>query len=457
MKEKIRSQLIKIATTVIVFSVIKVGIVLGSNQEQSIAIEETNKLVAEGFEFDGKAYQLPENPTLEDYERFALQNNPAIKAVYARWQAAIDKIRVVKGLPDPKISFGYFLENIETAVGPQQFKIGLSQMIPWFGKLKLQGDIQALKADAEFQQVQSVINDILYRLKVTFYDYYYLNRSIDITRQNIDLVKNWEWVVLNRYKTATAGHMDLIKTQIESIKLQDDLQTLEAKQRPLVETFQALLNLEILSTIHIPDTMKYSPLAFSQSEVENLILQYNPGLKRQNILEEIGDFSIRRAKLNYLPDFGLGVDYIGTGAKRNTLGKPVPESGKDPLVIMGSLSFPLWWNKQGAQVKAAKYLKRQAEEQVTDKENWLKSELEGVWFELDDARRKLSLYQERLIPKSLESLRASEKAYISDKSDFLTLIDAQRRYLQFLLEYERSLVRYQKAYAKFEKLVGRKL
>ena len=163
MKTKTQSQLMKITTLMIAFSVISAGIDPGNAREQSLAIEERNSLVAEGYEFDEKIIELPENPTLRDYQRFALQNNPAIKAIYARWQAAIEQIRVVKGLPDPKISFGYFLENIETAIGPQQFKIGLFQMIPWFGKLKLQGDIQALKADAEFQNLQIAVNDFLYQ------------------------------------------------------------------------------------------------------------------------------------------------------------------------------------------------------------------------------------------------------------------------------------------------------
>ncbi|MCK5331724.1 MAG: TolC family protein, partial [Candidatus Marinimicrobia bacterium] len=72
-------------------------------------------------------------------------------------------------------------------------------------------------------------------------------------------------------------------------------------------------------------------------------------------------------------------------------------------------------------------------------------------------QRKINLYSQRLIPKSIESLRATEAAYISEKLDFLNLVDAQRRYLQFLLESERSLVQYQKAYARLEYLAGREL
>ena len=407
--------------------------------------------------FDPEIFQILQKPSLADYERFALKNNPGIKAAYSHWQAAIEKVKVAKGLPYPRISFGYFLENIETAVGPQEYKIGINQMIPWFGKLKLKGDIQALRAESELQNLQSVINDLTYQLKEVYYDYYYLEHSISITKQNIELIENWEVVLQNKYKSAMAGYPDLIKTQIELIKLNDDLLTLHEKRQPILENFRSLLNVDTLYTIHIIDTLTYDSNKLSPMEVEKLILQYNPLLIQLELQEEMSDLSIRRAKLNYYPDLGIGIDYIVTGDKYMNSGVPVAESGKNPIVFMLSASIPLWWKKQGAEVKAAKYYKQSIEERLIEKENLFKLELKNILFEMDDARRKIDLYKERLIPKSVESLNVSERAYISGQSDFLDLIDAQRRNLQFQLNYEYSLVRYKKSYAKLEKLMGRKL
>ena len=161
---------------------------------------------------------------------------------------------------------------------------------------------------------------------------------------------------------------------------------------------------------------------------------------------QASSLSVKRAKLNYYPDLGIGIDYIETGS-----------SPKDPLVGMISLSFPLWFQKQKADISAARYIQRSIEERVLEAKNRLQADFAKIWFELEDAQRKMVLYTDNLIPKSLESLRASEKAYIADKADFLNLIDAQRLYLKFLLEYERSLVRYVTAYAKLENLTGRKL
>jgi outer membrane protein TolC len=66
----------------------------------------------------------------------------------------------------------------------------------------------------------------------------------------------------------------------------------------------------------------------------------------------------------------------------------------------------------------------------------------------------VKLYQNVLIPKGLESLGATEKAYRSDKIDFLSLVDAQQRLLTFQMKYEKALINYLKAKCKLYILTG---
>lgn len=405
---------------------------------------------------DSKTYHLSTNPDLEEYILAAVHNNPDIKATYARWQTEISRIAVAKGLPNPNLNFGYFLKTVETAVGPQEFKIGVMQMIPWFGKLRLDGKLQTLRAEIQLEYLQAKINNLVYNLSVVYYDYYFLTRSLDILDQNIDLVSNWEQVVRRKYTTAQSSHPDLIKTQIEIIKLEDDRQTLITKKLPLLERFRSLINDSTLTAIVLPDSLMNQDISQSKENIISVIFDNNPNYRVAELKKDLGNIGVDRARLSYYPDLGIGFDYIGTGEK-TVSGSPVINSGKDPLVLMFSLKIPIWFKKNKARVEAAKYQRRSAVESIVNIENLLTVELEQAWFELDDAQRKINLYINRLIPKSVESLRATEKAYIAGKLDFLNLIDAQRRYLQFLLEYERSLVQYQKAYARLENLAGSEL
>ncbi len=75
------------------------------------------------------------------YIQKARENNPSLKRAKTQWQSAEVNIAVAKGLANPTVSVGYFLESVETAAGPQQYKIGLTQKFPFLGKRKLQGKI----------------------------------------------------------------------------------------------------------------------------------------------------------------------------------------------------------------------------------------------------------------------------------------------------------------------------
>lgn len=175
--------------------------------------------VSNGFESKINL-DLLEQPVLTDYLTAALYNNPRVAAAYALWQADFDRIAVVKGLPNPTLNLGYFLSNVETAVGPQKFKIGLMQIIPWLGTLKLDGKLQTIQTDIQLELLQNQIISLRYNAILVYSDYYFLQHSIDVTGQNIELVRNWEQVVKSKNTTTRASHPDLIKTQVELMKLE---------------------------------------------------------------------------------------------------------------------------------------------------------------------------------------------------------------------------------------------
>ena len=79
-------------------------------QAQTLSVIERNDLAEKGYQ-SSSGYALPATPGLTDYTKTMIYNNPAIRSAYASWQVEVKKIAVARGLPDPKISFGYFLEN----------------------------------------------------------------------------------------------------------------------------------------------------------------------------------------------------------------------------------------------------------------------------------------------------------------------------------------------------------
>ena len=108
---------------------------------------------------------------LQDLLAEAEQNNPQIKAAQQGWQSAKQVPSQVSTLPDPQIN----LQQVNVG-SPRPFAgytnsdfsyigFGISQDIPYPGKLRLRGEMAKRDADVTQQQYESVRRSILTGVK----------------------------------------------------------------------------------------------------------------------------------------------------------------------------------------------------------------------------------------------------------------------------------------------------
>ncbi len=72
-----------------------------------------------------KLPELSEASGLSDYLAYAALNNPGLEAAFNRWKAALEEVPQVKSLPDPRFNYKYFIQEVETRVGPQRQSLGI--------------------------------------------------------------------------------------------------------------------------------------------------------------------------------------------------------------------------------------------------------------------------------------------------------------------------------------------
>lgn len=118
--------------------------------------------------------------------------------------------------------------------------MGISQAFPWFGKLRLRGDVAWNAAKSAQQRYRSEKLKLFYRVEGAYAEYYYISRAIAITRENLALLKYLEQVTRTKYKAAAARHPDVIKAQVELGKLDDHLRTLLDLRAPLAAKLNAV-------------------------------------------------------------------------------------------------------------------------------------------------------------------------------------------------------------------------
>jgi outer membrane protein TolC len=386
----------------------------------------------------------------EDFLRIAKENNAGVQAAYNRWQAELSKADMVKALPDPKLTYSYFIESVETRTGPQEQKAGISQQFPWFGKLDAKQKAQLAHADNAYEQYRSALLKLAFGVRRTYAESWLLQREMELTRQHIQLLENIEGVAESRVR-AGASASEVIKTRLERAQLEERLQTLDQKQVPLNTQLNAALNRNARTPI--PPITMLDARSLNRAGMELLSLENNPGLIALQHGQTGAEADIRAAKKTGLPDITLGVEWIGIGDASS----PVKDSGKDAWMAGIGISLPLWRGKYNADVVRASYMRNAYDLARQQKSNTLESELESAIADYHEAERKVALYRDTILPQSDQLLELNETDYRSGKASFLDLIDTQRSILRYQLDLARARADSQIHLAKIELLIGKEL
>ena len=395
--------------------------------------------------------ELNEDSTLSDYLTCAALNNPGLKAAFLRWKAALEKIPEVRSLPDPRFTYAYFIRKVETRVGPQRQKFGLSQTFPWLGKLQLQGHAASEAAQAAEQRYEATKLKLFFRVKEAYYEYHYLAQSIAITRENLNLLRHLESVARTRYAAGTTAHADIIRTHVELGKLEDRLRTLKDLREPIVARLNAALNRPTSAPLAWPRRAKEEEVAFTQDELLAWLKENNPELRAADFLAAREKWNIDLAKKNYYPDMTFSLETVDTGEAAMP---GVEDSGRDPVMAMVSINIPLWLKKYRAGERQARARYRALLQERSDQENRLEADVKLALYKYRDAERKIDLYKNTLTPKAEQLLQVNIQTYKAGKGTFLDVIDAARTILDFQLAYERAFADRAQRLAELEMLVG---
>jgi cobalt-zinc-cadmium efflux system outer membrane protein len=392
--------------------------------------------------------------TLSDYLGYAALNNAELKSKFEQWKAALEQIPQAKALDDPKFTYGYFIEEVETRVGPQKTKLGIMQVFPWFGEIEARTDVATADAQAARQRYEASKLKLFWQVKEAFYEFTYLATAIDIAKENLQLLQHFEVIARTKYTTATATHPDIIRAQVELAKLEDILRSLEELREPTVARLNSILNRPTNAKLDWPEKEAFREVRIERKHVIEALIKRNPELAKLNWQIEAAEAKVELAKKKFYPDIGVGVDWIQTDG---AITSGVRDSGKDPVILMFSMNIPLWRDNYSAAKRQAEANVRKVQQEKISTENQLMAHAMKVLYGVEDSQRKVVLCRDILVSKAEELLWASEEAYRSGTIDFLSLIDAQQMLLKYKLDYERAATDNQQKQAELEMLIGSEL
>ncbi|MFO7880291.1 MAG: TolC family protein [Bacteroidales bacterium] len=385
----------------------------------------------------------------DDYFQIAAENNPGLQALYKEYEAALQKVPQVDALPDPEFSFGYFISPVETRVGPQRAKFSLSQMFPWFGTLKAQGDAESLLAESKFQQFIDARNKLYFRVASAYYPLYELKEQIRIEQENIRILESYKTIANEKFKNGNGSMVDVLRVDIMLEDAQTNLSILRKKEKPLTSTFNNLLNRPENEAVTISDTLKSN--ALQPGFRKDSMIADNPGLKALELKIQASEAAEDAAQKQGLPKIGIGLDYVVVG-KRNDM--TIADNGKDAFMPMVSLSIPINRGKYNASVKEARLMQESYALQKEETANTLVSDYEVAWFEIQQQEELLSLY-EKQVQSSEQSLNLLLAAYGDSGKEFEEVLRMQQQLLKYQKLMATAITQYQIAVARINYLTSK--
>lgn len=387
---------------------------------------------------------------LPKYMLTAAQNNPGLGARFNEYLAALEKVPQVGALPDPTLAFGYFIQPVETKLGPQQAKISASQMFPWFGTLQARENAAESLAKSKYEGFEEAKSMLFYDVKSMYYNLWFTEKSIGIISENIEILASLKNLARIKVESGTTSAVDAYRVEMEINDLENQLALLRDNANVLKVKFNALLNVDVATEIQIDD-LPYGDAWLSKQVVWDSILDNNHALMAfDHRLEEL-EYRKKSATKEGLPQISIGLEYAFIGEGNTT----VDRSGEDAFMFPKvGITVPIYRKKYKARVKEIAYLQEAESLGKSSKENTLAVLFESVWKDYSDAARRLELYQQQtdLAKKSLSIL---ESDYATHNIDFEEVLQMEQKVLKYGLEMYKALSDKAAAVAFMEYLQGK--
>ncbi len=398
--------------------------------------------------------------SLLNYLEIAAKNNPAVLQKFAEYQAALQKVPQVGGLPDPELNVGVFLSPMELLGGNQVADIRLMQMFPWFGVLKNAKDEMSLMAKAKFELFRDAKLQVFYDVQRTWYDLHKVKQNIRISERNIELLRTIERLAIVRFRAVPTGNSaspanrtispastqssssgssgmntmggsgntagsvtsqasspmpgstmgsssgssglsDVYRIQIEIGDLQNNIELLKSRVTTIAAQFNSFLNRPPDALVILPDTLIADVFQPSLLAMPDSVLAKNPMLGMLQFEQK--SLEARKqmvTKMSY-PMVGLGLNYTLINKSEMSTS---PMNGNDMIMPMVTVTLPIYRKKYKAMQAEADFLKSANLQNYKATANTLQTEYYQAMQFFKDAQRRRKLYsdQYRLASKSLD-------------------------------------------------------
>lgn len=389
----------------------------------------------------------PLRSLIEEAER----KNPRIQAARLAWEAARQMPSQVSTRPDPQFQFqqvnvgsprpfaGY--TNSDFAY----FGLGVSQELPYPGKLRLHGEIAQRDAEVAQQKYESVVRSVIGELKSAYLQLGYLATTLEILQSDGALLEQIEKAADARYRAGMGSQQDLLRAQLERTKLLREITMHHLEVAKIQAQTKHLLNRPQSSEEIGAAVITETPMSYTFEELLAAATSQNPEISGANKMIEKQNLQVDLAHKDFYPDFSLQYMWQRTD----------PTQFRAYHMVTFSVRVPIYRKrKQNPELAQAEVELARSRSEAESQSQEIASELRTQYEIAEKSSELLGIDRQGLLPQARAGYEAGLAAYQNGRQDFQALLTSTLDVLHLDEESWQSLMERETAVAKIEELTG---
>ena len=390
--------------------------------------------------------------TLDGLVAEALAANPELKATHARWEMFTQKARAAGSLDDPMLMLGVKNNLVRD---PFDFNrdmssskvIGISQMIPFYGKRELMRRSAGLEAEAARWEVEERRLELAAMVKENWYQLYLTDRSLDVLERSIATVDELVRFTEAMYGAGQGRQADVLRAQVERSKMEDMRLTLQQQRRSLETGLNALLFRPQTATVPEITDLELTVFTPEPAELERLAEEHRPLLHALAARIDKAEAEQLLADKEFYPDFTLSFEYM----QRESI---MDDPGYDMFDANISFNLPLQRERRHAMVAESAAARRMAGEELNMTRNAIRQAIADFSARMQRDRKMASLYRDGLLPQSSLAAESALSAYRTGKGEFMQVLDSRMALFNVERTYYQAVAGHEMELARLEAVVG---
>lgn len=394
--------------------------------------------------------QLEGPQTVETYIQFALGQNPEIHAARKRMESLAHKVPVAASLQDPMVGMTLQPEPIQTASGQQELMLTASQKLPWFGKLDMRAQTAESQTNVARAQLAAVELGAIAQVKRAYYELYFIQKSILVTRAEQELLGQIRGVADTRYQAGNTSQQDVLRADLEISNVEGDLIRLNQQLSSGKARLARVLHVSPQSNLQALTQLPPMQAPERVDGLQQQAIAARPELHAMLAAIQRDAQAVELARLDYKPDVTLGISWIDVASA----GISPVANGRDAFLMSAGVNLPIYRKRLDSSVRSAE-AKAVATARDYDalRDNTLES-VADLFAKAKSQQEMLTLFREDILPKARQTLAVSSQAYNVGQVDFLQLIDNWRQLLRYEVNFHRLEANLAQTLADLERVVG---